>query len=219
MKERIKNLFIIFLLILFVIFLEQKISKENFKMIPKNSDASTTITGIFLDALGELRYTMAAYLWIKVDIYFHEMESEGHSWTKNKTIMPLIKLVVALDPHFYQAYDFGGYHLAVNLNKVNEGINFIQEGLRNNPDNLDLLMSLSFVYFHVKKYDQAINYAKRALPLTKNNMERLNSMRILVHSYLNSKDTVKAIFYLNKIIPLDPEPDWAKNKLKELIKK
>lgn len=217
MKERIKNLFIIFLLILFTIFLEQKISKENFKMIPKNSD--TSVANIFLDALGELRYTMAAYLWIKVDIYFHEMEAEGHPWIKNKTIMPLIKLVVALDPHFYQAYDFGGYHLAVNLNRVNEGISFIKEGLRNNPDNLDLLLNLSFIYFHVKKYDQAINYAKRALPLTKNNIDKLNSLRILVHSYLNSKDNLKAIFYLNKIIPLDPESAWAKNKLRKLLEK
>ncbi len=175
-----------------------------------------TPTGLFLSVLGEMRYTLAAYLWIKVDLYHHEMLSEGHDWRTNKAIMPLIRMATRLDPHFYQAYDFGGYHLAINLKKPKEGIHFLQEGLKNNPGQPELLLTLGQVYYIEGKYLQAVFPLERALNGFSGRVERANTLRLLAHSWrqLGKKD--KALPYLKALLKLEPENPWARKQLEEI---
>ena len=115
-----------------------KYSEMSFKN-RNNTNTTDNNPSALLDILGELRYTAAAILWLKTDYYQHEYEFQGHDYRTNEPIMPLIRLVTILDPHFVQAYDFGAYHLAVNLKKNKESMKFLQEGITNNPEAFEAL--------------------------------------------------------------------------------
>jgi len=83
---------------------------------------------------------------------------------EGKHTLPLLRLITWLDNHFILAYDFGGYFLAVNQDKPREGVAFLKEGLKNNPDDYDLHQTLAFIYFHkIKNYGEAVKYGKLAL--------------------------------------------------------
>ena len=115
-----------------------------------------------LDILGELRYTAAAVLWMKTDYYHHEFEFSGKNLTKNEPIMPLIRMITILDPHFVQAYDFGAYHLAVNLKHYKESMDFLKEGLQNNPNSFELNWEYGFLLYKEIKYNEALPYLMKA---------------------------------------------------------
>lgn len=123
---------------------------------------SLNSSSALLDILGEVRYTAAAVLWMKTDYYQHEYEHEGKTLAENSAIMPLIRLITLLDPHFVQAYDFGAYHLAVNLKKHKESIAFLEEGLANNPNSFDLNWEYGFLMYKDKSYERALPYLLKA---------------------------------------------------------
>ena len=157
--------FIIYLSILAIIIISagvklDKYAQESFKN--RNVDNSPSA---LVDILGELRYTVAALLWMKTDYYQHEYEFSGKSFQTNEPIMPLIRLITILDPHFIQAYDFGAYHLAVNLKKKEESIKFIKEGLDNNPEAFELNWEYGFLCYYDKKYSEALPFLIKARKL------------------------------------------------------
>lgn len=120
-------------------------------------------TRILLGMLGEVRYTLAAFIWLKADAYHHEYELYGKDWKTNKALMSLIRLVTDLDPHFIQAYDFGSYHLAVNLKHYDEAYAFLKEGRANNPDDFVLNWETGYLLCTQKKYEEALPYLLMAL--------------------------------------------------------
>lgn len=172
------------------------------------------ITGM----LGEFGKTIAAYIWIKSDFYWHEYEGD---WRSDKNIMPLIRIVTMFDPNMAQAYEFGGYHLAINLGKVKEGVAYLKEGLRNNPDNAGINYTYAFVSFKkVKNYYAAIKYAKRAFALSEDKIQKMNCLRIIYNSYEklgNYKSAIYIAGLLSKMSPQDLGVKWKieyyKNKL------
>ena len=134
----------------------------------KNFKAKTTVdysASALLDILGELRYTAAALLWMKTDYYHHEYEFAGKPLNINEPIMPLIRLITLLDPHFVQAYDFGAYHLAVNLRMYKESMNFLKEGLTYNPNSFELNWEYGFLLYMAKNYSEALPYLLKAREL------------------------------------------------------
>lgn len=209
MKKHIKDTLLLILLVLAIFFMGQAVGRTKISMTPANQDQLTPM-GLFLEALGEMRYTLAAYLWIKTDIYHHEMIAEGLDWKKNTAIVPMIRFVTILDPHFVAAYDFGGYHLAVNLGRADEGLKFLFEGLRNNPENSDLLQTMGFVCFHLERYAQAVIYLERALPGRTTRIVRLNTLRLLAHSWIRLGEKTKALYYLGEILKMEPGMPWAR---------
>lgn len=130
-----------------------------------NEKYSDNSPSALLDVLGELRYTAAALLWMKVDYYHHEYEFQGKKLTQNEPIMPLIRLITLLDPHFVQAYDFGAFHLAVDLKRPEQGMKFLAEGVANNPNSFDLNWEYGFLLSYSKKYEQALPYLFKAREL------------------------------------------------------
>lgn len=159
---------IVYLSILAIIILSSGMVLDKYaEMSFKNRN--TTITdnnpSALLDILGELRYTAAAILWLKTDYYQHEYEFQGHDYRTNEPIMPLIRLVTILDPHFVQAYDFGAYHLAVNLKKKEESMKYLQEGITNNPDAFELNWEYGFLLYLDKKYSESLPFLLKARTL------------------------------------------------------
>lgn len=124
--------------------------------------ANLAYSSALLDIVGELRYTAAAILWVKADIYHHELEFRGLDTVQNTDIMPLFRMITLLDPHFIQAYDTGAYSLVVNLNRVKEGLDFLKEGIRNNPDSFELSWEYGFLMFYEKDYAEALPYLIKA---------------------------------------------------------
>ena len=180
---------------------------------------------------GETRKTMAAVLWGRV-LNYHTETSHATFYgprkdvkpsadlfkSEGEQILPILRLITWLDNHFIKAYDFGGYFLAITLNQPQEGIDFLEEGIMNNPKSYDLYQGLAYIYFHkMKNYTMAINYAKKALDNITHYPEKdntnipldcVNSLRIIGHSYRLLGDRLNARIYFNMIgtISTDFEP-------------
>ena len=159
-KKIIICLSILAILIISICVKLDEYAQESFKN--RNVDNSPSA---LIDILGELRYTAAAILWMKTDYYQHEYEYSGKDFRTNEPIMPLIRLITLLDPHFIQAYDFGAYHLAVNLKKKDESMKFLKEGITNNPDAFELNWEYGFLLYIDKKYSESLPYLTKARTL------------------------------------------------------
>lgn len=198
---------------------------------------------------GESRKTMAAYLWGKVLDYHTETSHAPEYGPRNdvqnkdknhgamymvegKQTLPILRLITWLDPQFTKAYDFGGYFLAINLKKPREGITFLQEGIKNNPDNYDLHQGLAFIYFELKNYDMAIKYAEKAYNIEKSIIineiktedtedtiknKLINALRLMGHSYRKKGDLKKARQCFSLFLIVDPEfPEWEVKRLSNM---
>lgn len=77
----------------------------------------------------ELRQVVASLAWLRIDEYFHSTES---SFSSNREIVPLLKLVTIFDPSFTDAYLILAHHLAFNLGDRDGAISVIDEGISKN---------------------------------------------------------------------------------------
>jgi len=113
------------------------------------------------------RSAVADLLWLKVDEYWHQGRME--------MMLPMMKTVVMLDPHFIEAWKVGAWHLAYNawvtvdtLEEkqafVQKGILFLQDGIKRNPRNHELYFDLGFSMYFVKleDYENAAHYIREA---------------------------------------------------------
>ena len=81
--------------------------------------------------LGGLRTFGAALLWNRLDPIFHRYYNA--KFDKNLVVfMPTMRMVIALDPQFVQAYYYSSYFLA-QIGKVDQAVALAVEGIRNNP--------------------------------------------------------------------------------------
>lgn len=176
--------------------------------------------------LGEIRYTLAAYLWLKVEIYHHELEIDfsshksGLAETKKiGEILSICRIVTRLDPHFVQAYDVGAWRLAESLGEVNQAIDFLNEGLKTNPENALLNDDLGQIYFFLlKDCERAVPYLEMGARKNKEKVSLGIDLRILGHCYEKENrthDAIHAYWVLERLFPDDPLPA---NRLKLLRK-
>jgi len=79
-----------------------------------------------------LRTYAAAVLWNSIDpimdTYFR-----GKPFDENRFMLPIISAVVALDPHFTQAYSVGTWIIARN-GKLQPALDLARRGVENNPN-------------------------------------------------------------------------------------
>jgi len=80
--------------------------------------------------LGGLRTFAAAVLWNRIEPVFHEYYS-GIPLAKQTQMIPTLRLVVALDPQFTQAYYISSY--MVFESSPEQGIALAREGAAKNP--------------------------------------------------------------------------------------
>ncbi|MCD6310479.1 MAG: tetratricopeptide repeat protein, partial [Candidatus Eremiobacteraeota bacterium] len=209
-KDRfvLKCILAVVILLLIVIPLNSELNRLKTSFIP--DDLPDTPTQMFLSLLGELRYTLAAVLWMKCDHYHHEFEVEHHGNPfKNPPMLQLMKMVTVLDPHFEQAYSVTAYDLAVSFDKKEEALKFINEGIKNNPESRLLFWDKGFILFHFQEYREAIAPLTIAFQRSTKRFDKLNSARLLAHSYLKLGDKARAKKYLKKILELSPDDFWG----------
>jgi|GEM_PF-3514607 hypothetical protein len=162
-------------------------------------EVERTPMGVLLSMMGGLKELVADILWIKVDDYFHhhiDPSGKGATLLGEKDIMPIIRLQTWLDPHYVKAYVIGGWHLAFNLNRVPEGIRFLEEGKRFNPNEPLIWMELSRIYFFkLKDYAKARYCAVRAMRLSRDKDELASSLWLISRSYGKMGKEKEASFY------------------------
>ena len=113
--------------------------------------SSQTMVNTFhhVEAIGSgvdrLRHFMASALFLQLDDYHHIEMYQGVSWTEVTDYLPQMWIIARLDPTFTDVYTDAAYHLAVNLGEVDRGIEFIREGLANNPDSLDVVYEYAYL--------------------------------------------------------------------------
>jgi hypothetical protein len=129
------------------------------------------------------RKVAANFLWLQVDRFWHQ----GMYWR----MIPLMKTCVALDPNFVDAYLLGAWHLSYNATAkmpdtpmrdrvwhpkyevcVGEkekyyyfGVDFLRDGIRNNPRDYRLYFDLGFAVYRMKleDYANAVKYLTEAI--------------------------------------------------------
>ena len=116
-------------------------------------------------AAGEFRIVAANLLWAKVvDHYHHQYIAEGGDWSKNESLLPLLKTITELDPHFTQAYQLMGGTILPHTGRVAEGERVLKLGLKNNPNDWEMDREIAMLYAWTEhKPAQALPYARAAL--------------------------------------------------------
>lgn len=112
--------------------------------------------------IGGFRGIASDIMWVKIDSFWHHGR-----WFE---IMPLLRSITWMQPHFIEAWDLGAWHLAYNLSAyaedtaagaayVEEGIRFLKEGVAKNRNVYDLWFSLGWFYYNrIEDYVEGIRY-------------------------------------------------------------
>jgi hypothetical protein len=144
-------------------------------------EGSVSIFNLFFG----FRKVAANFMWLQVDRYWHM----GHLYK----MVPLMKTCVLLDPNFIDAYLLGAWHLGYNATAAMEytpiplrtwsdkykdcigeqekyyylAIDFLKDGIRNNPRNYKLFFDLGFGLYREKlnDIDNAVLYLTEAVRL------------------------------------------------------
>jgi hypothetical protein len=144
-------------------------------------EGSVSIFNLFFG----FRKVAANFMWLQVDRYWHM----GHLYK----MVPLMKTCVLLDPNFIDAYLLGAWHLGYNATAAMEytpiplrvwsdkyqdclgeqekyyylAIDFLKDGIRNNPRNYKLFFDLGFGMYREKlnDVDNAVLYLSEAVRL------------------------------------------------------
>ncbi|MCK5451663.1 MAG: hypothetical protein KAI70_07855 [Candidatus Omnitrophica bacterium] len=128
-----------------------------------------------------------------------------------KEIVPWLYYAAEIDPGNIQAYTLTGFYLADRLGKVSQGIAFLKEGLRKNPDSWEINAEIGRIYFQrLKDHEQAVRFLSEAWNLMQkvphDKFQERFVLSFLVYSYEGMGQEKKALpfyEYLNKLFPND----------------
>lgn len=161
------------------------------------------------------------YSLVKVVEHTHLPHSE------EKEVLPWFYLQVRFNPHDIQGYELGAYWLK-RLGKYEEGMKFLKEGERNNPESAQIKTSIGEFLIQAQNYEAAIPYLERARTLWQEGkapnlvrddytrMDRNLTYSLLGKAYEYTGQYSRASSVYRELITL--EPDRARP-LMERIKK
>ena len=143
------------------------------------------ITGFIV---GGFRGIAVDLLWLRLDEYWHQ-----GMWFR---VLPILRVITWLQPHFIEAWELGGWHLAYNMyvyaegepnreHYIEDGIAFLKQGLARNRNVYDLWFNIGWTYYHkLKSYDDGIRFFRGAL-----RFEHPSYIdRLIAHAYRKSGD-------------------------------
>jgi hypothetical protein len=114
------------------------------------------------------REVAAGLLWVRSEEYFHT--------GKYEELVPMFYIVTWLDPHQIDVYSTGAWHLAYNLGDgrlIPEGVKFLNEGIKNNPELFDLYFQQSWLHSNkVRDYPTALQFVRQAATKKSSDGER-----------------------------------------------
>ena len=109
---------------------------------------------LYLPSATFLRYASLGYrtmladlMWIRATQYFgSQLEVRKATPEKHRFLYPLLDLAVSLDPHFMNAYRFGGLLLTV-VKRYEQAIALYEKGYAANPDRWENPHDLGRLYY------------------------------------------------------------------------
>jgi len=129
---------------------------------------------------GEFRTVAANLLWMKAEVYHHEFIRHGGDWNENKDILPLIKLITDLDPHFVEAYLTGAWMLATGLDRKRDALAYLQEGILNNPKSYELYEEVGTLYARqLEEPRKGLPFLEKAFSLARDDFDRKRLGRLV----------------------------------------
>jgi len=146
--------------------------------------------------LGQIRGLAADFLWLRVDEYQHRRRIVGGDLLRqdDEALMPLVRLITWLDPHFVDAYALGGQWLAFHFNRPHEAVAFYEEGIRNNPQDFDLHNGAAWVYWRwLHQYPRATALAREAADLAPDDLHRFQALWLEAHVRMTVGDRAGAV--------------------------
>ncbi|MEA3488981.1 MAG: tetratricopeptide repeat protein [Candidatus Omnitrophota bacterium] len=138
-----------------------------------------------------------------------------------KEVIPWLYYSAEIDPHNVMAYTLTAFYLADRLNKVSEGIAFLREGLRNNPESWQINAEIGRIYFeHFRNYEAAERYLKRAMELQRkvphDKFQERYVLSFLAYTYQDMGREKDALPLYRRLEKLFPKSKVFKEKIMEL---
>jgi tetratricopeptide (TPR) repeat protein len=141
---------------------------------------------------GSFRSVAANVLWVKVDAYHHEWEEQGRDWSKNADLLPILRAITFLDPHFIEAYSLHAF-LLQHQNRPRQALAMLREGIRNNPNRHELYEAAALLHARVfRETDAARAEFARALERATDPFDRQRLRRTLSRLDNNEASARKA---------------------------
>lgn len=97
----------------------------------------------------------------KTSLFKPYRPSSKHGTEYSAEMMPWYWLTTFFDPTFVRAYANGGYFLHVILDRPQQGYEYMDQGLKSNPLNPEILQMYGWLKFRETKYDQALYYLNK----------------------------------------------------------
>jgi hypothetical protein len=128
----------------------------------------------FLLVSEEFRIVIANLMWTNVvDHYHHVYIAQGGDWSKNVTLLPLLRTITELNPHFTQAYQLEGGTILPRTGRIAEGRAVLEEGLKNNPNSWEMYREIAMLYaWTERKPALALPYAEKGLQYANDGFSR-----------------------------------------------
>jgi tetratricopeptide (TPR) repeat protein len=97
---------------------------------------------------------------------YQDMSNHGHK--DPKEALPLFRLMTWSNPNFIPGYVVGAALIAQDKTKVPEAIAFLQEGVKNNPQSIEVHNALGqMLTSKVRRFDEALPLLQKAIALAK----------------------------------------------------
>lgn len=146
--------------------------------------------------IGQVRGLLADFLWLRVDEYQHRRRIVGGDLlrTDDEALMPLVRLITWLNPHFVEAYALGGQWLAFHFDRPREATAFYEEGIQNNRQSFDLLNGVAWVYWRFRHDNTtAAARAREAARVAPDDLHRFQALWLQAHILQDAGNTAGAI--------------------------
>jgi len=143
----------------------------NLSASKKTSYGLLDLSGIILG----MRRMAADIAWIQLMQYYGTPETdesgkeidfhgEDYGGGKYYEVLSLTQRVIRLDPYFHYAYLYSAGALAWNLNRPEEAISLLKEGISNDPKYWRFRLYLgAIIYLQLKKFDKMVILLEEAV--------------------------------------------------------
>lgn len=163
--------------------------------------------------MGGFRPVVANLLWLKTDAYWH---LGGTGWWR---IVPILRTICEMDPHFIDAWSTFAWHCAWNIYHdaepqdkpgwIEAGIRVYKRGEYYNPDHYDLFKDEAWLYHDkLNDYDRAIPAWKKVLEFRD---APLYCRHMLAHAYEETWQVDKARAVWRDCLRRDPRDNVARS--------
>jgi tetratricopeptide (TPR) repeat protein len=137
-------------------------------------------------------------IFAELELFHPEKGNHGDP----RELLPWYRVQTSINPADTAAYVNGAFFLADFAKKPNEALAFLNEGLENNPESIEVLQAIGRLYYEKwKNYDQAILHLQNAVDIGKGTPNRNEAQQeafelayvFLTRSYREKGDIVSAI--------------------------